>query len=169
MFLHEVSEQIILKSVLYSKTSRSWQIDTAPRFYTFNLDFTRAKRRKLQIEEIEAQITRVDESDSDENEDSARRLNLAIIKVNISTLFKSFSACLWMKYLERFVNCRLQRSKVSVKYTRTSRLLEMMTTFACSEHFVVLKDAVAHYCLLASEEVIQISLDLSNHLYIVDV
>ena len=56
----------MLKSVLYSKILKSWQIDTASRFYVFNLDFTQAKRRKLQIKEIEIQITHVDESNFDE-------------------------------------------------------------------------------------------------------
>ena len=54
----------MLKSVLYSEFSRSWQIDAAPRFYIFKLDFTRAKRRKLQIEELNAQNAIPDEDDS---------------------------------------------------------------------------------------------------------
>ena len=83
----------MLKSVLYPETSRSWQVGAAPRSYAFNLDSTRAKRSKLQIEEVEAQTTRVDESDSDGDEGSARRLDLATIKANISTLFKSSPAC----------------------------------------------------------------------------
>lgn len=159
----------MLKSVLYPETSRSWQVGTAPRSYTFNLNSTRAKRRKLQIEEVEAQTTRVDESNSDGDEGSARRLDLATIKANTSTLFKSSPACPWMKYLERFANCHLQRSKTLVGYTRASRLLEMVAAFACPEHFVALKGAVAHYRVLAPEEVIQAPLDLSSHLYTVGV
>lgn len=155
----------MLKSVLYPETSRSWQVGAAPRSYAFNLDSTRAKRRKLQIEEVEAQTASVDESDSDVDEDSTRRLDLATIKAKISTLFESSPSCPWMKYLERFASCRLQRSKTPVGYTRASRLLEMVAAFACPEHFVALKGAVAHYRVLAPEEVIQAPLDLSSHLY----
>ena len=54
-------------------------------------------------------------------------------------------------------------------YTRASCLLKMVATFACPEHFVALKGAVAHYCVLAPEEVIQAALDLSSHLYAVGV
>ena len=159
----------MLKSVLYPKTSRSWQVGTAPRSYTFNLNSTRVKRKKLQIEEVKAQTTCVDESDSDGDKGSAQRLDLATIKANTSTLFKSSPLCLWRRYLERFVNCRLQRSKALVGYTRASRLLEMVAAFACPEHFVALKGAVAHYRVLAPDKVIQAPLDLSSHLYTVGV
>lgn len=159
----------MLKNVLYSKISKLWWIDVASRFYAFNLDFIKAKRRKLQIEEIEAQIVDVDKSDSNWDENSIRRLNLTTIEVNILTLFKSFSSYSWMKYLERFVNYRLQRSKISMKYIRAFRLLQIMTTFVCLEHFVVLKKIVAHYRVLVLKEVIQASLDLSSHLYTIDV
>lgn len=74
-----------------------------------------------------------------------------------------------MKYLERFANCHLQRSKAPVGYARASRLLEMVAAFACPEHFVALKGAVAHYRVLAPEEVIQAPLDLPSHLYTVGV
>ena len=167
--LYEASEQTMLKSVLYSETSMSWQVDAASRSYAFNLDFTRAKRRKLQIEEVEVQAARIDESDSDWDEDNARRLDLATVKINISILFESFFSCSWMKYLKRFVSCRLQRSKASMEYMRASRLLEMVTAFACPEHFVALKSAVAHYRVLISEKIIQTSLDLSSHLYMVGI
>jgi len=159
----------MLKSVLYPETSRSWQVGAAPRSYAFNLDSTRAKRRKLQIEEVESQAACVDESDSDEDEGSTRRLDLTAIKANISTLFKSSPSCPWMKYLERFANCRLQRSEAPMGYARASRLLQMVAAFACPEHFVALKGAVAHYRVLAPEEVIRAPLDLSNHLYTVGV
>ena len=159
----------MLKSVLYPEASRSWQVSVVPHSYAFNLDSTRAKRRKLQIEEVEAQTARIDESDSDGDEGSTRRLDLATIKANISTLFKSSPSCPWMKYLERFANCRLQRSKAPVGYTRASRLLEMVAAFACPEHFVAFKGAVAHYRVLAPETVIQAPLDLSSHLYTVGI
>lgn len=83
----------MLKSVLYSEFSRSWQVDAAPRFYIFELDFTRAKRRKLQIEELNAQNAIPDEDDSDWGEDGTQSLNLAAIKARISTLFASFLSC----------------------------------------------------------------------------
>ncbi len=44
----------------------------------------------------------------------------------------------------------------------------MMTTFDCSEHFVTLKKVVAQYRVLASEEIMKTSLDLSSHLYMID-
>ncbi len=43
----------------------------------------------------------------------------------------------------------------------------MMATFDCSEHFVTLKEAVAQYRVLASEEIMKTSLDLSSHLYMI--
>jgi hypothetical protein len=159
----------MLKSVLYPEASRSWQVGAAPRSYALNLDSTRAKRRKLQIEEVEAQTAGVDESDSDGDEGSTRRLDLATMKANISTLFELSPSCPWMNYLERFANCRLQRSRAPVGYTRASRLLEMVAAFACPEHFVALKGAVAHYRVLAPEEVIRSPLDSSSHLYTVGV
>jgi len=123
----------------------------------------------LQIEEVEAQTAHLDESDSDEDEGSTRRLDLAAIKANLSALFKSSPSCPGLKYLERFANCHLQRSTAPVGYTRASRLLEMVAAFACPEHFVALKGAVAHYRVLAPEEVIQALLDFSSHLYTVGV
>lgn len=44
----------------------------------------------------------------------------------------------------------------------------MITTFDCSEHFVTLKKAVAQYRVLALEEIMKASLDLSSHLYMID-
>ncbi len=74
-----------------------------------------------------------------------------------------------MKYLERFANCRLQRSEVPIGYIRASRLLQIVAAFACPEHFVALKGAVAYYRVLAPDEIIRAPLDLSNHLYTVGV
>lgn len=54
-------------------------------------------------------------------------------------------------------------------YIRASRLLQMVAAFACPEHFVALKGAVAYYRVLVPEEVIQAPLDLSSHLYMVGV
>ncbi|KAL9132051.1 MAG: hypothetical protein Q9217_000179 [Psora testacea] len=56
------------------------QVGTAPRSYAFVLDSTRAKRRKLQIEEVEAQTDSVDETSLDCNEDDTQPLDLAAIK-----------------------------------------------------------------------------------------
>ena len=44
----------------------------------------------------------------------------------------------------------------------------MMAAFACPEHFVTLKVTVAHYHVLRLEEVLKVSLDVSSHLYTVD-
>ncbi len=165
--LYEASEQIMLKSVLYPEISRSWQVGAAPRSYAFNLDSTQAKRRKLQIEEVEAQTSNVDESGSDWDEGDTRRLDLAVIKASVSTLFKSSPSCPWIKYLERFANCHIQRSKIPMGYNRAFRLLQMVAAFGCPEHFVALKGAVAQYRVLAPEEVMNASLDLSSHLYMV--
>jgi len=54
-----------------------------------------------------------------------------------------------------------------MRYNRAFRLLQMMAAFDCSEHFVALKGVVAQYRVLASEEVMKTSLDLSSHLYMV--
>ncbi len=161
----------MLKSVLYPETSRSWQVGAAPRSYTFNIDSTRAKRRKLQVEEVEAQTSTHtasdDEGSSDWDNGDARQLDLGAIKASVSTLFKSSPLCPWMKYLERFANCRIQRSKIPMGYKRAFRLLQMVAAFGCPEHFVALKGAVAHYRVLAPEEAIQAPLDLPSHLYTV--
>jgi len=83
----------MLKSVLYLETLRSWQVGTTPRSYVFNLDFIRAKRRKLQIKEVEAQNTYFNESDPDRDKGSTQRLDLATIKANIAVLFRSSPSC----------------------------------------------------------------------------
>lgn len=93
--LHESTEQTMLKSLLYPETSMSWQVGAPPRSYTFDLDSTRAKRRKIQVEEVEAQTARSDESEYDGDECSTRRLDLATMKANISNIFKSSPSCLW--------------------------------------------------------------------------
>ena len=147
----------------------SWHVGAPPRSYAFNLDSTRAKRRKLLVEEIDAQTARVDESDSDGDESSTRRLDLATMKANISSIFKSSPSCPWMDYLERFANCHLQTSKAPLGHERASRLLEMVAAFACPAHFVALKGAVAHYRVLAPAERVQTPLDLSSHLYTIGV
>ena len=105
--LYEASEQNMLKSILYPESSMAWQVGAAPRSYAFPLDSTRLKRRKLEIEAIEAQATSANDSSSDWSEDDAQTLDLADIKAGAETLFRSFPSCLWMKYLERFANCRI--------------------------------------------------------------
>ena len=155
----------MLKSVMYPESSMSWQVGAAPRSYTFSLDSTRAKRRKLQIEEVEAQTVGIDESSSDGNEDDIQPPDLANIKARVSILSKSSPSCPWMDYLERFANCHLQRSNTQIGFTRAFRLIQMVAAFACPEHFVALKAAVAHYRVLGPEEVLKAPLDVSSHLY----
>ncbi len=157
----------MLKSVLYPESSRSWQVGAAPRSYTFELDSTRAKRRKLQIEELDAQNAIPDEDDSDWGEGGTQPLDLAAIKARVSTLFASSLSCPWTTYLERFANCRIQRSNKPMGFARAFRLLQIVAAFGCPEHFMALKDAVAHYRVLAPEELIKAPLDLSSHLYTV--
>lgn len=166
-FLYETSKQSMLKSVLYSESLRSWQIDIASHFYTFMFDFIRAKWKKLQIEEIEAQTASVDKSSSNWNEDETQELNLSVIKARVLRLFEMFSACSWMKYLKHFINCHVQRSDTLLKFSHTFCLLQMIVVFGCSEHFVTLKRTVTHYHVLESEEILKISLNLSSHLYMV--
>ncbi|MCJ1359677.1 MAG: hypothetical protein MMC33_009679 [Icmadophila ericetorum] len=48
---------------------------------------------------------------------------------------------------------------------RAFRLLQMVASFGCPEHFVALKGAITHYRLLGLEEVLNTPLDLSSHLY----
>ena len=74
-----------------------------------------------------------------------------------------------MKYGERFAKGPLQRSKSPLGYKSASRLLELAMTLAWPERVVFLKGAVAHERVLALEELIQAPLDLSKHLYRVDV
>jgi len=83
----------MLKSVLYSESSRSWQVGVAPRFYTFMLDFIRAKQRKLQIEDVEAQTASVDKSSSDWDEDETQGLNIPAIKARTSSLSEMSPSC----------------------------------------------------------------------------
>lgn len=88
-----------------------------------------------------------------------------IVKTKISNLFAFSSFCFWIKYLERFFNCRIQKINTLMKLTWAFRLLQMIAGFNCSAHFVTLKNAIARYQVLASEEIIDASLDLSTHLY----
>ena len=161
----------MLKNVIYPEISRSWQVGAAPRSYTFNIDSTRAKRRKLLVEEIEAQTSirtaGDDEGSSDWDDGDTRRLSLVAIKASVSTLFKSSPLCPWKKYLERFANCRIQRSEIPIGYDRAFRLLQMVAAFGCPEHFVALKGAIARYRVLAPEEAIQATIDLPTHFYTV--
>ncbi len=83
----------MLKSVLYPESSRSWQVGVAPRSYTFMLDSTRAKRRKLQIEDVEAQTASVDKSSSDWDEDETQGLDIPAIKVRTSSLSEMSPSC----------------------------------------------------------------------------
>ena len=166
--LHEVNEQMLLKNVFYPELSMLWHVGVLPRSYAFNLDSTKTKRRKLLVEELDAQSVRDDEGDSESDESSARRLDLAAMKANISTIFKSLS-CPWTNYLKRFANCRLQTSKTLLGYKRASRLFEMVAAFACLAHFVALKGAVTHYRVLALAEIVQAPLSLSNYLYTIGV
>ena len=150
---------------MYLKSSMSWQVGAAPHSYTFSLDSTQMKQRKLQIEEVKAQTVSIDESSSDDNEDDIQPPDLANIKVRVSILSKSSSSCLWMDYLKCFANCHLQRSNTQIGFTQTFCLIQMVAAFACSEHFVTLKATVAHYCVLGLEEVLKAPLDVSSHLY----
>lgn len=131
------------------------------------LDSTRAKQRKLQIEKIEAQITSVDKNSSDWNEDETQALNLTAMKVRVLSLFEMSPSCFWIKYLERFTSCCIQKSNTLMGFPQTFHLLQMIAAFDCSEHFVTLKKAVAHYCVLESEEILETSLNLPGHLYTV--
>jgi len=157
----------MLKSVLYSESSRSWQVGVAPRFYTFMLDFTRAKQRKLQIEDVEAQTASVDKSSSDWDEDETQGLDISAIKARTSSLSEMSPSCPWMKYLKCFANCRIQRSNNLMGFPRAFRLLQMVAAFACPEHFVALKRAVTHYQVLGPKEILEKPVDLSSHLYTV--
>ncbi len=163
--LYEASEHIMLKSILYSKFSRLWQVDTSSRSYAFLLDSTNAKRRKLQLENMKAQTAAIEESDSDWNKDDDQQLNLVIIKTKISNLFAFSSFCFWIKYLEHFFNCHIQKINTSMRLTWAFHLLQMIADFNCSAHFMTLKNAIARYRVLASEEIINASLNLFTHLY----
>jgi len=157
----------MLKSVLYSESLRSWQVGVAPHFYTFMLDFIRAKQRKLQIEDVKAQTASVDKSSSDWDEDETQGLNIPVIKARTSSLSEMSPSCSWMKYLKRFANCRIQRSNTLMGFPCAFCLLQMVAAFTCPEHFVALKRAVTHYQVLGPEEILEKPVDLPSHLYTV--
>ncbi|MCJ1359584.1 MAG: hypothetical protein MMC33_009586 [Icmadophila ericetorum] len=161
--IYETSERLILKSILYPEASRSWQIGATPHSYAFTIDSTRSKKRKLQIEEIEAQT--VDIGDGNLGEDGSQAFDMVAIIANASTLFKLSPSCPWKKYLDRFADYRIQGSSTPMGPMRAFRLLQMVASFGCPEHFVALKGAITHYRLLGPEEVLNTPLDLSNHLY----
>ena len=94
-------------------------------------------------------------------------MDFTAIKARVSSLFEMSPSCPWMKYLERFANCRIQRSNTPMGFSRAFRLLQMVAAFGCPEHFVALKAAVAHYRVLGPEEILKAPLDLSSHLYTV--
>ena len=50
-------------------------------------------------------------------------------------------------------------------YAKAFRLLQMIASFGCPEHFVSLKSAITKHRMLKSHEVVQTSIDVSNHLY----
>ena len=54
-------------------------------------------------------------------------------------------------------------------YPQASHLLELVVAFACPEHFIALKEAITHYCMLAPEGAVQASLDMSSHLYMIGI
>ena len=146
----------MLKSVLYPESPGYWQVGT--RSCAFSIDSARAKRRKLQVEDIEAHTDSPEESCPEE--DDPRQLDL-------TSLFRFNPASPWMEYLDRFAGCRIQKSKVQLGYPQAARLLEIVAAFACPEHFVLLKEAVAHYRLLNPENVVQAPLNMESHLYTV--
>ena len=162
---YEASEQNMLKSLLYPESLMAWQVGAAARSYAFPLDSTRPKRRKLEIEAVEAQATSANDSSSSWSEDDAHTLDLADIKAGAGTLFKSSPSCPWMKYLERFANCRIQRNNTRMGYSRAFRLLQMVAAFGCPEHFVALKGAVAQYRVLGPESALKDPLDLPSQFY----
>ena len=54
-------------------------------------------------------------------------------------------------------------------YPQASHLLELVAAFACPEHFITLKEVIAHYHMLAPEGTVQALLNLSSHLYTVSI
>lgn len=163
--LYEAGEQIMLKCVLYPEWSSPWRIGAIPRSYDFILGSTRTKRRKLQIEEVEAQTANADEEMSDWNEENVRSLDPNSITAQASALFRSLPACPWEKHLERFASCHVQGNNSPMGLSRALRLLQMIAAFGCPEHFVALKAAVGQYRLLGPEKILRGPEDLSSHLY----
>lgn len=130
------------------------------------LDSIRAKRRRLEIEEVIAQTASVDKSSSDWDDDENQALDLTAIKARVSSLFAMSPSGPWMKYLERFADGCIQRSNTPMRFPRAFRLLQMIAAFGCPEHFVALKGAIAHYRVLGpEEETLKGPLDLPSHLY----
>ena len=162
---YEAGERTILRSILYPDSSRSWQVGAPPRSYAFILDTTRAKRRKLQITEIEAQTSGIEDNSFDIDSDDTEPKDLTAIKDKISTLCKPALLDPWMRYLQRFANCRVQRSRTSMGLSRAFRLLQLIAAFGCSDHFVAMKQAIAQYRVLVPAKELEQPLDLSRHLY----
>lgn len=163
--LYEASEQTMLKCVLYPESSSPWRIGATPRSYDFEFGSTRAKRRKLQIEEVDAQTVNADEEMSDRDEDGFQSLDSNSVTVQASALFKSFPSCPWEKYLERFASCHIQRNNCPMGLSRALRMLQLIAAFGCPEHFVALKAAISQYRQLEPEEVLKGPENLSSHFY----
>ena len=50
-------------------------------------------------------------------------------------------------------------------YARAYRLLELVSAYACPDHFVALKDAISYYRMLASEDTTRETAGFSSRLY----
>ena len=62
-FLYNVSELNMLDRLLYPEPSASWQLGEPPRAYACRPESERAKRQKLQFDEVEAQTADASEPD----------------------------------------------------------------------------------------------------------
>ena len=159
--LFETSERSLLRDIS-SVSPEVWQMGSESRFH---LSKTAPTRRKLKLEDIDAQREGGDEGPASSSDESTWSTDLPIIKAKAAALFASSPVSPWHKYLESFANCHIQRSARKMGYAKAFRLLQMIAGFGCPEHFVALKSAIAQYRLMRPHEVVKTSIDVSSHLY----
>jgi NAD-dependent SIR2 family protein deacetylase len=159
--LFEASERSLLRGVS-SVSPGAWQVGSEPGSH---LSKTAPTRRRLKLEDIDAQCEGGDEGAASSSDESTWSSELPIIKAKAAALFASSPVSPWHKYLESFANCHIQRSATKMGYAKAFRLLQMIAGFGCPEHFVALKSAIAQYRLMRPHEVVKTSIDVSRHLY----
>jgi len=155
----EASERSLLKSVSSYAPPDLCRVESEPRPRTFR---TMPKRRRLRLEDIEAQREGGDEVEASSSDEETSRFH---IEIKAAELFTAWPSSPWLKYLESFASFRIQRSGLVMGYAKAFRLLQIIASFGCPEHFVALKSAIIKYRMLRPYEVVDTSMDVSKHLY----
>ena len=126
---YETSEKMIRSNLLYPEATRSWQVGTKRRSYS-DIDTTKARRRKLQFEELQAQDASPEDFNSDHDEPSAQTAD-----AEASLLFKASPFRPWRKYFDGFAECSLQKTAVKLGPDRAFRLLQMVMAIGSPRAF----------------------------------